>query len=136
MRRTAGQILGPLLILIYIDDLPNRLRAAAPRMFADDTNITLSAKTLTELKQALIPELRKLCCWLKANKLTLNVTKTELMILASRQRLSVQNKDVVIRIDHQIIKQVEHTKSLGVTIDAQLTWCKQVEEICKKYPQL
>ena len=54
------------------------------------------------------------------------------MIIGSRQRLSVQNEDVEIRIDDQIIKQVEHTKSLGVTIDAQLTWCKHVEEIGKK----
>ena len=101
-------------------------------MSADDTNITLSAKTVTELKQALIPELSKLSCWLKANKLSLNVAKTERLIVGSRQRLSVQNKDVVIRIDDQIIKQVKHTKSLGVTIDAQVTWCKHVEEICKK----
>ena len=127
-----GSILGPLLLLIYINDLPNCLQATAPRMFADDTNITLSAKTLTELKQALIPELSKLSCWLKANKLSLNVAKTELMIIGSRQRLSVQNEDVVIRIDDQIIKQVEHTKFVGVTIDAQLTLCKHVEEICKK----
>ena len=48
-------ILGPFLFLIYINDLPNCLRAATPRMFADDANIILSAKTLTELKQALIP---------------------------------------------------------------------------------
>ena len=102
-------------------------------MFADDTNITLSAKTLTELKQALIPEQSKLSYWLKANKLSFNVAKTELMIIGSRQRLSAQNEDVVIRIDDQIIKQVvELTKSLGVTIDAQLTWCKHVEEVCKK----
>ena len=55
-----GSILGNLLFLLYINDLPNCLRVAFPRMFADDTNITLSAKTLTELKQALIPELSKL----------------------------------------------------------------------------
>ena len=54
------------------------------------------------------------------------------MIIGSRQRLSVQNEDVVIGIDDQIIKQVEHTNSLGVTIYAQLTWCKHVDEICKK----
>ena len=96
-----GSILGPLLFLIYINDLPNCLRAAAPRVFADDTNIPLPVKTLTELKKALISELSKLSCWLKANKLILNVAKPELMIIGSRQRLSVQNEEVVIRIDDQ-----------------------------------
>ena len=85
-----GSILGPLLFLIYINDLPNSLRSAVPRMFADDTNLTLSAKTLTELKLALTPELNNLSCWLKANKLSLNVPKTELMITGSRQRLSAE----------------------------------------------
>ena len=88
--------------------------------------------TLTDLKQALTPELSNLICWLKAHKLSLNVTKTELMIIGSRQRLSVQNEDVEIRIDDQIIKRVGHTKSLGVTIDAHLTWCRHVKEISKK----
>ena len=127
-----GSILGPLLFLIYINDLPNSLRGAVPRMFADDTNLTLSAKTLTELKLALTPELNNLSCWLKANKLSLNVAKTELMIIGSRQRLSAQCDDVEIRIDDQIIKRVDHTKSLGLTIDAQLSWGKHVEQICKK----
>ena len=54
------------------------------------------------------------------------------MIIRSRQRLSVQNEDVGIRNDDQIIKRVGHTKSLGVTIDAHLTWCKHVEEISRK----
>ena len=73
-----------------------------PRMFADDTNLTLSAKTFTELKLALTPELNNPGCWLKANKLSLNVAKTELMTIGSRQRLSAQCDDVEIRIDDQI----------------------------------
>ena len=52
-----SRILGPLLFLIYINDLPNSLRGAVPRMFADGTNLRLSAQTLTELKLALTPEL-------------------------------------------------------------------------------
>ena len=70
LRRGLPQssILVPLLFLIYVNDLPNCMRAAAPRMFADVTNITLPAKTLTDLKQALSPELSNLSCWLKANK--------------------------------------------------------------------
>ena len=127
-----GGKLGPLLFLIYIDDLPNSLRGSVPRMFPDDTNLTLSAKTLTELKLALTPELNNHSCWLKANKLSLNVAKKELMIIGSRQRLSAQCNDVEIRIVDQIIKRVDHAKSLGLTIDAQLSWGKHVEEICKK----
>ena len=130
-----GSILGT---FAMSNDLPNCLRAVAPRVFADDTNITLSAKTLTDgtQKQALILELSNLSCRPKANKLSLNVAKTELMMIGSRQRLSVQNEDVEIRIDVQIIKNFK--ESLGVTIGAQLTWCKHVEEIyyARKYPQL
>ena len=127
-----GSILGPLLFLIYINDLSNSLRDAVPRMFADDTNLTLSAKTLTELKLALTSDLNNLSCRLKANRLSLNVAKTELMIIRSRQRLSVQCDDLEIRINDQIIKRVDHTKSLSLAIDDHLSWCKHVEEICKK----
>ena len=72
--------------LMYINDLPNCLRVAAPRMFADDTSITLSAKTVADLKLAVTSELNNLTCWLRANKLSLNVAKTELMIIGSTIR--------------------------------------------------
>ena len=75
---------------MYINDLPNCLQNASSRMFADDNNISLTAKTLTELKLEINPELSNLNRWLKANELSLNVAKTELMIIGSRQRLDTQ----------------------------------------------
>ena len=127
-----GSILGPLLFLMYINDLPNCLRVAAPRMFADDTSITLSAKTVADLKLAVTSELNNLTCWLRANKSSLNVAKTELMIIGSRQRLNTQCEEINISIDDRTIKRVDHIKSLGLTIDAQLSWSKHVDEISKK----
>ena len=120
-----GSILGSLLFLMYINDLPNCLRDAAPRMFADDTNITLSAKTVADLKIAVTSELHNLTCWL-------NVAKTELMIIGSRQRLNAQCEEIDISTDDRTIKRVDHTKSVGLTIDAHLSWSKHVDEICKK----
>ena len=127
-----GSILGTLLFLMYINDLPNCLRVAAPRMFADDTSITLSAKTVADLKLAVTSELNNLTCWLRASKLSLNVAKTELMIIGSRQRLNTQCEEINIIIDDRTIKRVDHIKSLGLTIDAQLSWSKHVDEISKK----
>ena len=66
------------------------------------------------------------------NKLSLNVAKTELMIIGSRQRLNAPCEEIDISIDDRTIKRVDHTKSLGLTIDAQLSWSKHVDEISKK----
>ena len=117
---------------MYINDLPNCLQDAVPIMFADDTNITLSAKTIADLKLAVTSELNNLTCWLRANRLSLNVAKTELMIVGSRWRLNAQCEEIEISIDDGTIKRADHTKSLGLTIDAQLSWSKHVDEICKK----
>ena len=70
-------------------------------MFADDTNITLSAKTVADLKLAVTSELNSLTCWLRANRLSLNVAKTELMIIGSRQRLQSQCDEIdICQVSH------------------------------------
>ena len=82
-----GSNLGALLFLVYINDLPNCLRLTSPRMFADDTNITFAASTLIDLENGLNSELRSLNLWLISNKLSLNVEKTEFIVIGSNQRL-------------------------------------------------
>ena len=59
-----GSNLGPLLFLIYINDLPNCLRTASSRMFADDTNISIATKSVTELEPLINSELQNLHQWL------------------------------------------------------------------------
>ena len=128
-----GSNLGPLLFLIYINDLPNCLSTASPRMFADDTNVSLASSTLFELENMLNQELQNLNIWLKVNKLSLNIAKTEFMIIGSRQRLNVNvDGHINISINDQPIKKVNETETLCMTIDQHLTWSKPVEEKSKK----
>ena len=67
-----GSILGPLFFLLYINDLPHCLNKTKPRMFADDTNLTASANSLTDLEAAANSDLENLRKWLIANRLSLN----------------------------------------------------------------
>ena len=128
-----GSLIGPLLFLIYINDLPNCLSKALPRMYADDTSISIAASSLPELESALNTELTYLHEWLNVNKLSLNIAKTELMLIGSRQRLSANTTghSLTEQIKGHEIDRVPHTKSLGVHIDQNLSWSKHVNETAK-----
>ena len=129
-----GSNLGPLLFLIYINDLPKCLKRASPRMFADDTNISIAAKSVTELELMINCEMKNLHQWLITNRLSLNVAKTEFMIIGSRQRLLVHNDHISIEIDGEAVERVNETnsKSLSLQIDEHLSWATHVENIYQK----
>ena len=79
--------MGPLFFLVYIDDLPNCLRHTTPRMFADDTSLTVKGKIIDEIELGLNEDLDNIRLWLQANKRSLNVAKTEYVLIGSRQGL-------------------------------------------------
>ena len=81
---SQGTILGPLLFLLYINGLPNCLSNFEPRMYADDTHLTYAGDCVDSLQLYLNLDLDNVHNWLKANKLTLNMTKNELMLIGSR----------------------------------------------------
>ena len=128
-----GSIIGPLLFLIYINDLPNCLNVGSPRMYADDTNVTFSAATIPDLESQINSDLKYIDRWLKANKLSLNVAKTEFMVISSRQKLQSLNGNTInIHKDGVPINQRNKSKSLALIIDENLSWKAHIHEIYKK----
>ena len=76
-----GSILGPLLFLICLNDLPNSLQYSSARMFADDATLTASGKSISELQVTINHDLANVKQWLSANKLSLNLIKTEYLLI-------------------------------------------------------
>ena len=128
-----GSILGPLFFLLYINDLPQCLSKTKPRLFADDTSLTASGDSIAHLEYAVNSDLENLRKWLIANKLSLNVAKTEFMLIGSKQMIkSCSNWQPNVKIENKQIKQVCECKTLGVKIDQHLSWKSNTENICNK----
>ena len=107
-----------------------------PRLFADDTNLTASGPSITDIENAVNSDLQNLRNWLIANRLSLNVTKTEFMLIGSPQMIKSNScSQPNILIENKRIQQVDQSKSLGITIDQHLSWKPNTENICKKQHQ-
>ena len=124
-----GSILGPLLFLLYINDLSSVLKSCFSVLVADDTDVFIKGKNLQELCNRLNDELTNIQNWLSCNKLSLNVLKTHYIIFTPRNKI-VDSID--IKINNTAIERVYNTKFLGVHIDSQLSWKKQIDYTCKK----
>ena len=102
-----GSILGPLLFLLYINDLPNANLVSNVRMYADDTSLTYAASDSDELIQTINRDLANVHDWINANKLSLNITKTKCMFLGTRQKLDQIPEDPNICINGTAIKRAK-----------------------------
>ena len=81
-----GSSLGPVLFLIYINDLPNCSSTLTFRIFADDTNVFASARDLKVLEKIVNSELKKVKIWYDVNRLSINFSKTNFMIIKSQKK--------------------------------------------------
>ena len=124
-----GSILGPILFLLYINDLTSVSEYCFSVLFADGTNMFITGKDMDTLCHQLNEDLRNVQEWLQCNKLSLNVLKTHYMVFAPRNKLI---DDIVVKIHGVQIQRVYVTKFLGVQIDSQLTWKTHIEYTCKK----
>ena len=101
-------------------------------MYADDTHLTYAGVSTDNIESCLNNDLAKVHNWLTANKLTLNTTKTEFMLIGSRQRLSTLTNFPKPEINGAPIDQVANAKSLGVIIDDNLNWSSHIDKLSKK----
>ena len=135
-----GSVLGPLLFLIYINDLHNAIKFSTVHHFADDTNLLVSNVSIKTIQTQINLDLKYLCNWLKANKISLNASKTEVLIfrhnkpLIFKKNSDEQNKpfEIKIKIDGKKIEPSTHVKYLGILIDSHLNWNFQIDEISTK----
>ena len=124
-----GSVLGPLLFLLYINDLPNISKKLKFYLFADDTNIFYQSSDLEYLQRTVNKELKKLSAWLNANRLALNISKTNFVIFASKNK---PLKNVTLLLNKKAFEQKDHVKYLGILIDSKLTFQAHTSSVAKK----
>ena len=123
-----GSVLGPLLFLLYVDDLPCASDMVKMVLFADDSNLLLKGKKPEDIANLANGELDKIQDWFAANKLLLNADKTKLIVFSSR-KCRARPTDVRLQLNGSIIKQVEHETFLGLELDETLKWYPHTEKV-------
>ena len=122
-----GSLLGPLLFIIYINDFHKSSDRLSFIHFADDSSIFFSHPNPNYLLGTINTELNHICDWIKANKLSLNLQKTNFMLFSN----SISTLPGQVMLNNTVIEKVTQTKFLGVTIDEKLTWKPHTDNICK-----
>ncbi len=125
-----GSILGPLLFLIYINDLPIVSNILRFRLFADDTKIYFSSPDLNLIQDIINTELPLVTNWLYVNKLSLNVGKTKFMLFKSPTK--TENIDLHVVLSNAVIERVNSKKHLGITFYSDMSWKSHCKVIALK----
>ena len=124
-----GSVLGPLLFIIYTNDLPHSLTYSNCILFADDTTIYCTSNNKTTLQRNIENDMKSLAGWFYANKLSLNIKKNTFLVFSPKNMDKVMT---AIKLGNQQILQVRNTKFLGIYIDDGLEWGDHINHITKK----
>ena len=123
-----GSCLGPLIFLIFTNDLYRNLVYSSAILFADDTTLYKTHRNLTYLKWCLEDDLNTLSDWFAANKLTLNLDKTVCILFQKNN----QNKEMELKIKDLTIPNQKETKFLGMWLDQSLNWQCHIQKLTLK----
>lgn len=125
-----GSILGPLLFLIYINDLCSCLKHECI-LFADDTTLVIKCENKYEIERETNNEIQKILEWLGKNKLQINAAKTKI-VQYNTCKGKTTTCDLNIKVDNSKINIVNAAPFLGLTIDKELNWKENINIICTK----
>ena len=116
-----GSILGPLLFLIYINDIQHSTTKTELRLFADDTALFMHNKDLDILTHEITHEMELVKKWFISNKLALSLNKSNFILFHSKRKDSAIHLDKII-IGNDEIQRVSNTKYIGLILDENMTW--------------
>ena len=132
---SQGSILGPILFLIYVNDAQFVTRAIHLLLYADDMNLLYKHKEIERMVSVINEELESLYDWLLANKLSVNLSKTKFVLFGTKNKLLNISKNfphIPLKLSGQYIERETHTKFLGVIIDEEISWNRQIEYVTHK----
>ena len=127
-----GSVLGPLLFLIYINDISSVIRNSKISMYADDTVVYLSNANQFDAIALIQADLDRVYTWCNSNKLTINCKKTKFCIFGMKSSVKrSKTQDVKLSLSNQILERVCSYKYLGLTLDECLTYNKHIKEMSR-----
>ena len=129
-----GSTLGPLLFILFTNDLATISNIPLFTIFADDTSVTITGKDLAEIQQSLNAFFPLLTTWCTENKLTLNPSKTQYMIFGSKNNLA-KVLDINLVLGDVAINEVQSYRYLGTTLDQTLTAGNQLSRLNQQIAQ-
>ena len=127
-----GSSLGPLLFIMYINDIKKYLCEEEVNIYADDTNIFISDGDAKTLKSKAEKVLEKIDNYMKIKKLALNTNKTEYIFLTPRNKMTEERTIMELKLSGDIITRVEYTKFLGLIIDDKLQFNFHIQHVINK----
>ena len=127
-----GSILGPLLFILYINDLTACAKYCDINMFADDTMFYYAAKNIDLVKSNLQTDLVNISEWLCANKLSLHIGKTNCMVVGSVKKVKDKNHELNLMLNNENVEQTDNVKYLGVHLDENLKFDEHVDKLVGK----